>query len=187
MLIKTLLIAIVSLICGTSVASPLGDYITIRYKKDPTYAEQIVREINEIGAINNLDPALLLAVAETESGFNKSARSRVGASGLMQIMPRYHRAKLKGRSVWNVRDNIRVGAEILVEYGILENPQKALKMYSGGARQYYQKVLAKVERLRLVTMFASNTYEEPNQASKFDYTYHKQEYGEPSVLTLAER
>ena len=34
-----------------------------------------------------LDPAFMMAISRVESGFNPEARSRVGAMGLMQVMP----------------------------------------------------------------------------------------------------
>ncbi|PHS24077.1 MAG: transglycosylase [Methylophaga sp.] len=45
-------------------------------------------EVLKEGNINNLDPAWLLAVIRQESAFHTHARSHVGASGLMQLMPK---------------------------------------------------------------------------------------------------
>jgi soluble lytic murein transglycosylase-like protein len=47
-------------------------------------AEKLVREAAER---HHMDPALVRAVIETESGWNPSAKSRKGALGLMQLIP----------------------------------------------------------------------------------------------------
>ncbi len=48
------------------------------------YEPAVQRESNK----NNLDPAWLLGIIRQESAFNTHARSHVGASGLMQLMPK---------------------------------------------------------------------------------------------------
>ena len=53
----------------------------------PGEIREVARAIDERARQNGLDSELVLAVIHTESGFNNFARSRVGALGLMQIMP----------------------------------------------------------------------------------------------------
>jgi transglycosylase-like protein with SLT domain len=113
------------------------------------------RAASEVG----LDPLLVLAVISVESRFNPIAESVMGAKGLMQIIPKYHRAKfdpLGGEeAVLDPESNILVGARILQEYvyrtGTLEG---GLQFYNGafsdGSAQYAQKVMAERERLETV-------------------------------------
>ena len=54
----------------------------------PPAAEKYRDQIAQAAAATGVDPRLLTAVAWTESGFDASATSPVGAQGLMQIMPR---------------------------------------------------------------------------------------------------
>ena len=52
-----------------------------------TYPRAFESEVLSVCDELSLDPDLVLAVIRTESGFRENAVSRVGAKGLMQIMP----------------------------------------------------------------------------------------------------
>ena len=113
------------------------------------------RAAREVG----LDPLLVLAVISVESRFNPIAESVMGAKGLMQIIPKYHRAKLDAlggeEAVLDPESNILLGARILQEYiyrtGTVEG---GLQFYNGafwdGSAQYALKVMAERERLEIV-------------------------------------
>ena len=143
---------------GGDPAEPiLAKYLSQRFLVATAATERMVgaafRAAREVG----LDPLVLLAVISVESRFNPVAESVMGAKGLMQIIPRYHPAKLAAfggeAAVWDPEANIVVGARILQEYvyrtGTLE---AGLQFYNGAfgdsSAQYAQRVLA--ERSRLV-------------------------------------
>lgn len=117
------------------------------------------RAAREVG----LDPLLVLAVISVESRFNPIAESVAGAKGLMQIIPKYHYAKLLRyggeEAVLDPESNILVGTRILKEYvhrtGTLE---AGLQFYNGalwdGSAQYAQKVMAERARLEAVARSA---------------------------------
>ena len=108
-----------------------------------------------------LDPLLLLAVIGVESRFNPVAESVVGAKGLMQVIPKFHRAKLDelggDEAVFDPESNILLGARILKEYvhrmGTLE---AGLQFYNGAmdddTARYAQKVMAERARLARVVL-----------------------------------
>ncbi|MGK5086746.1 transglycosylase SLT domain-containing protein [Bdellovibrionota bacterium FG-2] len=54
-----------------------------------TRAKRYLPIVEKYAAQFDVDPTLILAVIRQESSFNPRARSRVGALGLMQIMPQY--------------------------------------------------------------------------------------------------
>jgi hypothetical protein len=105
---------------------------------------------------NRLDPLLILAVMAVESRFNPIAESNFGATGLMQVIPRYHADKFSpaaGESVLDPHTNIRVGARVLKEYVVRGGNEAAgLQLYNGAAsdpsKAYAGKVLAERARLR---------------------------------------
>ena len=79
------------------------------------YVPKRYRQEAERAALNfQIDKNLVLAVMKVESNFNKKAVSRVGAVGLMQIMPQtanFINASLQQNlDIHNYKDNIKMGA-----------------------------------------------------------------------------
>lgn len=88
--------------------------------------------INEMAEKYNLDPALVAAIAEQESGFNQSAQSEAGALGIMQLMP--GTAEGLGVNPSDLRGNLEGGAKYLRQ--MLDkydgDVEKALAAYNAG-------------------------------------------------------
>jgi len=87
-------------------------------------------EANKAG----LAPELVLAVINVESNFNRWAISRVGAQGLMQIMPFWrNEIPQAGDNLFDIRTNLRFGCTILKHYLDKEkgDRQRALARYNG--------------------------------------------------------
>lgn len=88
-----------------------------RYLDDEAERLTLLQLVYREAHRTELDPDLVLAVMQVESHFNRYAISRVGAQGLMQIMP-FWRAEL-GRPLDNLTDvetNIIYGTTILAHY-----------------------------------------------------------------------
>ncbi len=89
--------------------------------------------IESAASHHGLDPELLVAIIEAESGFDPFAVSRKGACGLMQLMPETA-ARFGVSDVFDPRDNLEGGARYL--RWLLErfqgNQQLALAAYNAG-------------------------------------------------------
>jgi len=117
-----------------------------RFNKDPDQRLSLLRSIHRAATRADLNPEVVLAVIEVESHFNRYAVSRVGAQGMMQVMP-FWKNEI-GRSSDNLIDletNLRYGCTILKHYikrsnGHLAN---ALARYNGsyGSYKYSMKVM----------------------------------------------
>lgn len=146
----------------------LSRYLSRRYMVGLAATEQVVQAAYAAAGEVGLDPLLLLAVAAVESSFNPLAESVVGAKGLMQIIPRWHREKLErlggDEALFDPEANILLGAHILKEYvhrtGTLE---AGLQFYNGAffdsTAQYARKVLAERSRLEQVVRGAGRVRE----------------------------
>ena len=81
-----------------------------------------------------LAPELVLAVINVESNFDRFAISRVGAQGLMQIMPFWLKEIPEaGDNLFDIRTNLRFGCTILKHYLDRERGDfnRALARYNG--------------------------------------------------------
>ena len=108
-------------------------------RPDSTPGKAAVKRIvlDEAGNMG-VPPALALAVAHAESGFDPNALSHKGARGVMQIMP----ATAKGEygihpdALWDARLNVRVGLHFLNRLirRYRGRTDLALSYYNGGSR-----------------------------------------------------
>ena len=112
---------------------------------DPGARLQLLRQVHAAARRARVSPELVLAVIEVESAFDRFAISRVGAQGLMQVMP-FWKDEI-GRPDDNLTDNatnLEYGCRILQYY--LEREEgalhRALAAYNGssGSRVYSTKV-----------------------------------------------
>jgi len=118
-----------------------------RYLNDPDQRLTLLQLVYRESQRTELDPDLVLAVMQVESHFDRFAISRVGAQGLMQIMP-FWRNEL-GRpqdNLTEVETNIIYGTTILSHYLEVSRGDliDALARYNGsrGRLDYPELVVA---------------------------------------------
>jgi soluble lytic murein transglycosylase-like protein len=139
----------------------LSGHIQRKYRVPHAKARHIVREAIHNAKQHQLDPELLLAIIAIESTFRERAVSRVGARGLMQVMPRSHASKVReiggSHQLFDPAKNIHVGSRILANYLNAQsgNLRRALLKYNGslGKRSSFPDRVLRVYRdLRRVTV-----------------------------------
>lgn len=147
--------------------------------KGNTYSTQQIKELIIQEALRrNIDPALALAVAEHESGFNPNAKNFTSAEksyGLFQINTNAHPAYKGG---FDIKQNIQYGVGVLVD--ALKkaggDPYKAFAIYNGGVggqkasiRNGYPQAVSKlVDKHRNNTVPNSNYIKNKAQGAKMN-------------------
>jgi len=149
---------------GTVAVSPaednryraLSDSVARRYRVSQDMAYDLVQLAHTVGQQHGLDPLLIIAVIAIESRFNPIAEFN-GAKGLMQIIPKYHTAKLAEyggeKALFDPATNVKIGSRILKDYlRLTGNLGIALQMYAGalndGNDEYTTKVMNEQQRLK---------------------------------------
>jgi soluble lytic murein transglycosylase-like protein len=130
----------------------------------PVAPAQIDALVQQNASTWQVDPALIKAVIANESGFNPNATSKVGAQGLMQLMPETA-ASLGVRNPYDPVQSVAGGTRYL--RGLLDrfggDPRLAVAAYNAGpeavekyggvppyaeTQHYVQNVLASADRYR---------------------------------------
>ena len=119
-----------------------------RRKSDPQMRLEFLQAVWYEAKRAGLEPALVLALVQVESGFRKYAISSAGARGYMQVMPFWSRSIGDGDAsgLFHMQTNLRFGCVILRHYLDIERGDlfMALGRYNGsrGRAAYPNAVLA---------------------------------------------
>lgn len=121
-----------------------------RFVKNDKERLIILKHVHQEALKANLSPELVLSLIQVESYFDPYAISRVGARGLMQIMPFW--LKEIGHpndNLFDIKTNLRFGCTILRHYLNIEkgNLTRALGRYNGSLGKYkYPNKVYKAQR-----------------------------------------
>jgi soluble lytic murein transglycosylase-like protein len=116
-----------------------------RYMDDAPERLNLLKAVHREARAANLKPDLVLALIQIESRFDRYAVSRVGAQGLMQVMPFWkNEIGRPSDNLTEVDTNLRYGCRILQFYLAREkgNLRKALARYNGSVgKTWYSELV----------------------------------------------
>jgi soluble lytic murein transglycosylase-like protein len=124
----------------------------VRYIDTHDQRVELLKIVYRESSRHDLDADLVLAVMQVESAFDRFAISRVGAQGLMQVMPFWRREIGRPRdNLTEVETNVRYGTTILAHYLDISDGDlvEALGRYNGskGKLKYPEKVVSAWRRV----------------------------------------
>ncbi len=115
-----------------------GQLAATRYKQRPDSLDGLEPLIRQVSERHSMEVALVKAVIHTESYFRVKAKSRVGATGLMQLMPKTAQ-KYGVSDIYDPAQNLEAGVKHL-RYLIKKydsNLKHALAAYNAGEKAVY--------------------------------------------------
>lgn len=127
----------------------IQEYITLNYTTVPEeLATTIAINTVELCRKHNINQSLIVGLMEIESAFNPFAISRVGARGLLQVMP----------SVWEDELGIRLRSD-LHDVGIgIESGIKVILIYLNNSNNDLTKALQKYNGIATGSIFSNKVY-----------------------------
>lgn len=109
-------------------------------------ARTIASAIHQQARAKHLPVSLLVGVMQVESSFKVKAKSRSGALGLMQVMPRLHCRKVRPCNLFNIHTAIQVGGSVLNDCRQKATTRKkALQCYTGYRSHQLTRYVQQVE------------------------------------------
>lgn len=124
---------------------------TVNKDVKKTTADKIIHYVFLEARRHKIDPLLLLSIISVESTFKTKTRSKAGAKGLMQVLPKWHKEKIRGRDINDIAVNIEVGTKIINDCLVKhkDNVNRALYCYLGGpSKSYSNKIAVNHKKLR---------------------------------------
>ena len=153
---KLLVLLAVLFLCRPTFAAmeteAASDWVTAVFSSvNESFAKKVVKTTYSVSPTFGIEPTFMLGLIATESNFSKCIRSRQGAKGLTQVVPRYHKDRIKGRDLCDHKVSIEVGTRILAECmkKAKGNKNKALGCYSGykgRSRSIYVRTVLKYQK-----------------------------------------
>lgn len=141
-------ICLILLAFASGLCCVLGGMVTVVKVKYPyAYTLAIKANVNKYG----LDESLVRAIIKVESGYNETAISSVGATGLMQIMPRTAEWIAEELEIEEYSQEMLFNPQINIEFGCFylwylhekyNDDYKVLFAYNAGEgvlNEYYKK------------------------------------------------
>jgi len=108
---------------------------------------ELLAMVHKEATRNQLNPQMVLGLIQVESNFDRFALSKVGARGLMQIMPFWiNEIGRKDDNLFDIQTNLKYGCAILAIYMKREKKQiiTTLARYHGSyPRDYYSRKVMK--------------------------------------------
>lgn len=183
---KIITLFIITLLLFTSVTTASAESVyksrTDFFLKNTPVSKTAYKACIKYGKEYDIDPFLIMAVIETESGGSPRV-SNGGCYGLMGVSKYWNRNRMKKLSVTNLYDetqNVKVGANLLAEYVKKYGEGRGLVCYNcgeGGARKV--KHLSRYAR-RILSR--RDTLKKAYKASKKEYKAFKLELKRKQVI-----
>lgn len=133
---------------GLASAGPVSTekWIVHQAKVPAHTARTIASAIHQQAHAKHLPVSLLVGVMQVESAFKVKAKSRSGALGLMQVMPRLHCRKVRPCNLFNIHTAIQVGGTVLNDCRQKATTRKkALQCYTGYHSHQLARYVQQVE------------------------------------------
>ena len=130
----------------------INSFNHLKSNVDPIVMDKIIDSIIIESNKNDIPALLILCLMFQESSFNHLASNSLNATGLMQIVPKYHQDKIdkfgiENNELFHIDNNIMIGVLILKDYfDSSENIIEALQKYVGAstknnASKYIENIL----------------------------------------------